>query len=252
ADYYISPGTIQIDTSTTPPTIDYATPVAEYDDLQSDTLLGLDSNGITIEMGSLYAATDPCHPTAPVKSGVLLSIYVSRPPEPDLQTCLTITGNVARAGSSGVVMEDPDEVVAVTATGCCVVFPSLECYVGQPDYAVWEAVGKPLSWCYPRQCHGDATGTEDGDPKLGYFWVQEGDLNALITGWKKDGPLLDDYVPGQDWIAADFNHTEDGDPKLGYYRVQEGDLNVLITYWKKDAMAQGDDPAVPADCLDLP
>ncbi|HUS71924.1 MAG TPA: hypothetical protein VMY06_02575, partial [Sedimentisphaerales bacterium] len=47
ADYYISPGTIQIDTSTTPPTIDYATPVAEYDDLQSDTLLGLDSNGIT-------------------------------------------------------------------------------------------------------------------------------------------------------------------------------------------------------------
>jgi len=120
------------------------------------------------------------------------------------------------------------------------------------DYFEWLSVGKPLSWCYPRQCHGDATGTEDGDPKLGYYWVQEGDLNALITGWKKDGPALGDYVPGQAWIAADFNHSEDGDPKLGYFRVQEGDLNVLITYWKKDAPALGDDPAVPADCLDVP
>lgn len=126
-DYYIYPGTISIDTTQTPPEIDYGTPVAEYGDLESDTLPGLGSNGVTLEMASLYAPTGPGSPNAPAKSGVLLSLYVSRPTAPDLQTCLTITGNVARAGSKGVVMEDPDLDPDVSAAGCCVDFPPVGC-----------------------------------------------------------------------------------------------------------------------------
>jgi len=154
-DYYIHPGTIQI----TGNEITYGgTPVAEYDDLQSDTLLGLDSNGVTIEMASLYYPPDPTHVNAPAKSGVLLSLYVSRPTAPDLQTCLTISGNVARAGSSGVVMEDPDEDPTVSPTGCCVDFPSL-----------W-----PCDT--PGQQRGDATND---------CLVNIADLGALKVSWFK-------------------------------------------------------------------
>ncbi len=126
-----------------------------------------------------------------------------------------------------------------------------DCYTG-PDYSEWVAVSKPSSWCFPRQCHGDANGSENGDSKAGYFWVQETDLNILIAGWKKDGKALGDYTPAIDptgWIAADFNHRENGDSKAGYFRVQETDLNILVASWKKDAKGKGDDPAVPADCL---
>jgi hypothetical protein len=259
-DYYIHPGTIQIDTSGPEVQIDYGTPVAEYDDLQSDTLLGLDSNGITIEMGSLYYPTGPGSVNAPAKNGVLLSIYLSRPTAPDLQTCLTISGNVARAGSSGVVMEDPDEVVTVDSTGCCVDFLPEECYWGQPDYDEWEAVGKPLCWCYPRQCHGNATGEPpEGGVKAGYWYVGLGDLNVLISAWKvlepatgttPSGPGIGS-VPGG--ACADFSHSAEGGVKAGYWRVGLGDLNILITNWKVLEPATGTTPSgpgVPPDCLD--
>jgi hypothetical protein len=53
ADYVIHPGTIAINTSGV--VTDYGSPVAPQSDLPSDTKPGLDSNGVTIEMGSLYA-----------------------------------------------------------------------------------------------------------------------------------------------------------------------------------------------------
>ena len=190
ADYYIHPGTIQIDTSTTPPTINYGTPVAEYDDLQSDTLLGIDSNGVTIEMGSLYYPTEPGSVNAPAKSGVLLSLYVSEPA--DFETCLTISGNVARAGSSGVVMEDPDEVVTVNATGCCVVFPSGTC---------WTAT----------ECAGQTSGDATCDGK-----VNLDDLAALKAAWGLIGP----YTPPL--CCADF--TQDN-------KVNLDDLAALKAGW---------------------
>ena len=254
-DYYIYPGTIQIDTSTTPPTIDYGTPVAEYGDLPSDTLPGYDSNGVTLEMASLYAPTGPGSPNAPAKSGVLLSLYVSKPA--DLHTCLTITGNVARAGSKGVTMEDPAEDPTVSSPPCCMDFVPDECYYGQPDYGQWDAVGKPLCWCYPRQCHGDADGLLEGNTKIGFFYVGFNDLNVLVSAWKvlepavapiPSGPGIGS-VPGG--ACADFDHVEEGNTKIGFFRVGFNDLNILVASWKvlEPAVAPiPSGPGVPGDC----
>ena len=46
---------------------------------------------------------------APAPSGELVSFMVSK------SCCLTISANVSRAGTTGVVMEDPDEVVTVNS-----------------------------------------------------------------------------------------------------------------------------------------
>jgi hypothetical protein len=189
-DYYIFPGTIQINTSTTPPTIDYGTPVGEVSD-SPDTLPGLDSNGVTLEMGSLYAPTGPGSPNAPDPCGPLLSIYLSK------SCCISISGNVARAGSKGVVMEDPAEDPTVNATGCCAVI-----------------VTDPLigtCWSLVNECGGQNQGdaTCDGSVNLA-------DLMALKGAWGASAP----------WTApkccADFN--QDGSVNLG-------DLMILKAGW---------------------
>ncbi|MHC4620232.1 MAG: right-handed parallel beta-helix repeat-containing protein [Planctomycetota bacterium] len=100
-----------------------------------------------------------------------------------------------------------------------------------PDYNEWVAVGKPMSWCYPRQCHGDADGLKEGNPKSGYFHVWANDLNMLVAGWKQPYSGDPDVDP---WIAADFDHAEEGNPKDGYYRVWAGDLNILNANWKSN------------------
>jgi hypothetical protein len=171
--YGIFPGTIQIDAAGN--VTNHGTAVAEYGDLTSDTLPGLDSNGVTIEMASLYAPVGPASPNAPAASGDLLTFKVDAP-------CIaTITANVSRAGASGVVMEDPDEVVTV-------VLPApldIPCPQG------------PICW-YEGQLMGDATG--DGT-------VNFGDLIVLRISWglSEGDP---DYDP-----CADF--TRDGTVNFG-------------------------------------
>ena len=217
--------------------VDRGSPVAPA--TAPDTPGQLGTASIVIEMGSLYVpgTSDPCEPAT---SGTLIKLHCT-----DCDAVMTVTSNALRGK---VVLEDTTVEDKGTSGDVC----APDCAgVGAASQAEWDAVGNPQSWCAPRQCHGDATGTEDGDPKLGYFWVQEGDLGILINGWKQDGTAIGDYSPAADptgWIAADFTRTEDGDPKLGYFRVQEGDLGILINHWKKDATAIGDDPAVPADC----
>jgi hypothetical protein len=222
---------------------DAGTPVAPAD--APDTPGQLGTSAIVLEMGSLYEAGVE---SAPASAGYLIKLTVSA----DCNVC--VSGNALRGN---VVLEDTNSEVPVQA--CGEIVEQIDCYTG-PDVAEWELVGKPDSWCNPRQCHGDADADEKGDPKLGYFWVQTNDLNILSDGWKKDGKLVDDYdtnlsqYPPDDpqkrgWIAADFDHDEKGDPKLGYFRVQTQDLNILSWYWKKDAKTLGDDPAVPSDCL---
>jgi hypothetical protein len=166
-DFPIHPGTISIDLSGPEPVIDYGTPVAPQSDLPSDTLPGLGTNGITIEMGSLYAPTGPGSPNAPDPCGVLLSITLDPPSDGnDTQTCLTFTGNVARAGSKGVVLEDPalDPTVTVpVALSVCVDFPA--------PY--------PPCWDLLTQCHGD---TNDDST------VNITDFFALKDSWTKSDP----------------------------------------------------------------
>jgi hypothetical protein len=221
-DYYIYPGTIQIDASGN--VVDYGTALAEYGDLPSGTQPGLDSNGVTIEMASLYAPVGPGSPNAPAKSGDLLLFSIS-----DF-TCITITPNLARAGATGVVMEDPNEVVdVILPEPVCVEFRCCEeCMKSSsPFYSDWAAWGKPDCWCYSRQCRGDATGTP-----LGPYWVQLADLNVLKSGWYKVDTVLATIPNG---ICADFNHSA-----LGPYRVQLADLNILKTYWYNTVVPECD------------
>ncbi|MHC4110686.1 MAG: hypothetical protein ACYSUY_06410, partial [Planctomycetota bacterium] len=221
--------------------IDYGTALAEYGDLASDTLPGIDSNGITIEMASLYAPVGPGSANAPPDSGDLVSLKVSK------ETCLTISANVARAGPTGVVMEDPNEIVEVNFTGffCDGNHP---CFEHMPDAAEWFAVGEPLCWCYLRQCHGDADGELGGSAKTGFYAVGPADLGILINSWLVLEP---GFGPGiasiPNGICADFAHDQGGSVKTGFYRVGPSDLAILITNWL--VLEPGFGPGVPADCL---
>jgi hypothetical protein len=155
ADYVIHPGTIAINTSGV--VTDYGSPVAPESDLPSDTKPGLDSNGVTIEMGSLYAPVGPGSPNAPDPCGPLVLVEV------DKNCTLTVTANVSRAGSSGVVMESPDEAVTVNLPAPTpVVCADLTCWT------ITECGGQP---------NGDATC--DGG-------VNFADLIALKLSWLKN------------------------------------------------------------------
>ena len=91
--YGIYPGSIVIDTDTGQVTND-GTPVADGAEYEG-TLPGLGSNGVTIEMGSLYADGE----APPDAAGNIITLVLSGP-----ASSATIAENVIRGG---VVMEDP-------------------------------------------------------------------------------------------------------------------------------------------------
>lgn len=106
--YQIYPGSIDINAAGI--VQDYGSPVGDPCGLPDGTTLpGLDTNGVSIEMGSLYVGT----PNAPPSSGTLLSIFIN-----SANDCnIILAGNAARTGtgsaSPGFVMEDPDQKPAV-------------------------------------------------------------------------------------------------------------------------------------------
>jgi hypothetical protein len=243
-DYYIYPGTIWIDAQGN--VMDLGTPTAEYSDLPSGTLPGLDSNSITIEMASLYAPVGLGSPNAPAKFGDLVSIKVSGEfcvfttcescfPASEY-CCITISANVARAGSTGVVMEDPNEVVDVNFHNICD-YPPPPCYTGTQT-AEWAAVGEPGCWCAanhiaanPRQCLGDAVGDTQGRNN---YWTSTNDLSVLIAAWNKPYPDIAGQVEpttGTPLICADFDHLPQGRQN---YRVSANDLAILIANWNQN------------------
>lgn len=75
------------------------------------TLGGLDTNGVTIEMGSLYEVGVE---SPPVQSGILVIVTLGGCDSGDDGVDVSIAENSVRGG---VVMENPDEVVTVNATG---------------------------------------------------------------------------------------------------------------------------------------
>lgn len=91
--YGIFMGTIVIDTAGV--VTDDGTPVAELSDLPSDTLPGLDSNGVTTEMGALYKLGKF---PGPKQTGTMYKVRVSK-----LPCNLCIRTNVSRAG---IVLEN--------------------------------------------------------------------------------------------------------------------------------------------------
>ena len=119
--YGIFPGTITISDGSPGP---WGTPVAP-DDAPGAEDTGLDTNTIVVEMGSLYEddnCPDPC--------ALLFTITVN------LDCSVCITGNTARAGPDGVVLENLGEV-AVDFGDCLV--------VDQVSRFVPDVVGTPLA-----------------------------------------------------------------------------------------------------------
>jgi len=188
------------------------TPVAAADD--PGALGGLGTNGITIEMGSLYDTK------APALEGRLCVITCS-------EACkVTVTTNATRGN---VVLEDASEATVDLAGATDVQIGGVGGYTGpQPDE--WLAVGNPDCWIASinaRQCNGDADGTSQGKQK---YWVSTNDLDILIAAWNKSFAEIDGQtVGGVPLICADFDHLPQGKQK---YRVSTNDLDILIANWQ--------------------
>ncbi len=183
-------------------------PVADGND--PGALSGLGTNGITIEMGSLYDTK------APATQGRLCTVTCS-------ETCLlTVTTNATRGN---VVLEDASEATVdlTGATNVQITIGAIASYTG-PQMDEWVAVGKPDCWCAsinPRQCHGDADGASQGKNK---YWVSTNDLNILLDALNKPLELLTGNQ-----ICADFDNLSQGKNK---YRVSTNDLDILIANWQ--------------------
>ncbi len=177
--YGIFPGTIVIEADGT--VSNDGTPVAPPG--ATGALGGIDTNGITIEMGSLYVDGN-----APPLEGVLCTITVTK------SCTVKIAGNAARCGTGsalGVVMENPDEVIIETYVPGGVIIPSKCLVVGQvvggvlitqDMYDLWVVLGEPLSWCY--DCHYRCDTDGDCD-------VDGIDVGVLVNGWSVYDPRAD-------------------------------------------------------------
>ena len=198
------------------------------------TLGGLNTSGITIEMGALYYPAGDNSPNAPPLSGMLLKFRVDK----DCKDCnVVVAENTVRGG---VVLTNPSVDPTVNATGCKVQCALPDCYPsGYTPYADWKTLGKPNCWCgkywtqdpakWKFQCDGDAAGQTY--LTTGYR-VYSDDLSILATNWKKK--ITDTFNP-----CADITHK-------GYlttgYRVYSDDLSILATNWKKK------DTQLPGNC----
>ena len=199
------------------------TPVADPND--PGALGGLGTNGITIEMGSLYDTK------APPLEGRLCTVTVSQPCR------MTVTTNATRGD---VVLDDGSRATVdlSNADGVPIGCDGL-LYTGlHPEE--WDAVGKPDCWCAainPRQCHGDADNESQGKQK---FWVSTNDLDVLIAAWNKPFSEIDGKTVGDvPLICADFDQVPQGKSK---YRVSTDDLDILVANWQ---VADGPAPDCP-------
>jgi hypothetical protein len=190
-------------------------PVAPSGDPDAAGALG--GSAVTIELGSLYV--DDNQPPA---TGTLCKLQLSGP-EADCNLCVSLNSS-----RGGVVHEVPETAVTTNMDGgpvCQKII--LDCFPsGHPDYTEWGIVGKPDSWCIPRQCHGDADGLQE---KIGkqWYWVGYDDLDVFLTGFftgYSGDPATDP------WIAADFDRAPE---KIGkqWYRVGYDDLDVFLDYF---------------------
>ena len=181
---------------------------------------GLGTGGITVEMGSLYEDGN-----APDDSGTLCRITVNDNGASDCNLALAAE-DVHRGG---VVSESGSTITPVLegtkVTFAC--FPS-----AHADYSEWLSVGSPASWCYVRQCHGDADNATEqiGKPT---FHVGYNDLAIFLSDFKNTTPSM----------AADFDHASEqiGKPT---FRVGYNDLAIFLANFKNST--------VNADCLDVP
>jgi hypothetical protein len=226
--YRIYPGTIDINAAGE--VEDYGTPVAPSGD--PGALGGLGTSGVTVEMASLYGPNDAnANPTyIPGTSGDLVTVYTSVPSPNVTATVNTTRGNV--------VLEDTTSVSPSSST--CI---AGECYPsGLSDHGEWVSVGRPDSWCYPKQCHGDATGTDEFFGRTNKVSVGGADVAILLQGYNLNVSEYSD--PTSDpWIAADFDHDTEFFGRTNEVRVGGQDVAILLSYYNDPCST------VPADCL---
>lgn len=196
------------------------TPVAEAGD--PGALGGLGTNGVTLELGSLYDTQ------APPLAGTLCVLTVS-------ETCdMEVALNATRGN---VVLEDASEATVVLPGPTAISFGPV--YTGLYP-AEWAAVGNPDCWCAevnPRQCLGDADGASQGKQK---FWVSTNDLDVMIAAWNKNFAAIDGQeFAGTPLICADFDQNFEGKQK---FRVSVTDLDILVENWQAAGLPGPDCP----------
>jgi hypothetical protein len=195
------------------------TPVADVND--PGALGGLGTDGITVELGSLYYPAGDDSDAAPGDEGILFML--------DIEEACNVTYEL-NAMRGGIVLTDPEAAVTVDLqSGPFDPAGGEKFDKSHPDYPEWEAMGKPECWTYTRQCYGDADGLKEGSAKTGYAYVATADLNTLISAWlvkePPNGPGIATITNG---ICADFARDQEGSSKTGYARVSTSDLNILI------------------------
>ncbi|MHC4476977.1 MAG: hypothetical protein ACYTEL_15125 [Planctomycetota bacterium] len=171
-DYYIYPGSINIDASGD--ITDWGSCMC--DSSYPGTWGGIDSNQVTIEMGSLYVGEG----NAPAKSGDLVIITLDGCGHDDHVT-VEVSENVIRRG---VVMENPDEMVTVD-------LPRVAVQMSLPT--CWE----PVCWETRCECAGQPSGdgTCDGSVNLA-------DLFALKAAFGMSAPWSGNEC------CSDYNHDQ--------------------------------------------
>ena len=240
-----------IDFGTDPNNVDaWGDPVATGTGAQG----GLTTNGITVEIASLYNATTEAA-KAPGMSGTLFKLQLAGNGDDDTNVSI-----VAEALRGGAVMESvgaPSIVSAnIIAPGCSPTglsdcFGAIGAEVTQDEYDAWVAFGKPDCWCYARQCYGDTDGLKAGGAYTGWWYVGAADINLLSAAWKvKEPPKGSGIASIPNGICADFDHSQAGGTYTGWWRVGAGDINIMSTNWKVKEPPKGS--GVPADCVANP
>jgi len=212
AKYWVYPGSIVILNGEVN---NVGTPVANpYDPctLPGETQPGLDHNGITIEMGSLYSPTGDGSSGSPAKTGPLFKFTLGDRPTTHCSCYVTIRENMVRGG---VVLTNGSHPDVNAPTNFC-----LDCLrngdVARPqEYADWVKYRRPKCWCYQRQCRGDIDGLKQGP-----YWVSVNDMTIFRTAV---GQLDKNVPPGG--FCADIDHKTQGP-----YRVSVNDIIILRKY----------------------
>jgi hypothetical protein len=212
--YGIFPGTFAASIAVNPTTgqvdnwdVAGYSPVAPASD--PDALGGVGTDGVTIEMGSLYDTA------APGNSGMLCTVTVD---ENVTKLCVTangIRGNVVlESAAEALDLILPDDITGDCWSGEC--FPS-----SYSTYGDWVDYGKPQCWCdtNPFQCDGDFDNATETFFK---YRIYGNDLAAVVANWKKK---IDTADP-----CADFDHKSETFFK---YRVYGNDLAMVVGNWKK-------------------
>jgi hypothetical protein len=257
AKYWVYPGSIDIN-ATTGVVHGKGSAVANAAIYTQDTLGGPGTTGMTVEMGSLYTATDG---NQPATSGQLFKFTV------DKGCTVTITPNVIRGG---VVLENPAVAADVNAPAYSIVAFN----PAHADYAYFmdPNVGQPTCFAYLRQCFGDADGKPQGGRITGWWYVGTDDMTVLLGSWqvlencaqlwgpnntvkcKKPSPPFPPNTPTPSGsgvgtysspnvtvtvageaipaICADFERDLQGGSITGYWRVGTADMTLLLNNWQ--------------------